>query len=54
MSTTVHDIASTVSPDMEISISTLFVFKNVCDAVISTIRLDQLLLIQPMILNDWC
>ena len=54
VSTTVHNIASTVSPDMEISISTLIVSKYVCDTVISIIRLDQLLLMQPMLLNDQC
>ena len=44
VSTTVHNIASTVSPDMEISISTLIVSKYIRDAVISIIRLDRLLL----------
>ena len=54
VSTTVHNIASTVSPDMKISISTLIVSKYVRDTVISIIRLDQLLLMQPMLLNDRC
>ena len=54
VSTTVHNITSTVLPDMEISISTLIVSKYVCDTMISIIRLDQLLLIQPMLLSDWC
>ena len=52
VSTTVHNIASTVLPDMEISISTLIVSKYVRDTMISIIRLDQLLLMQPMLLND--
>ena len=54
MSTTVHNIASTVLPDMEISISTLIVSKYVRDAMISIIRLDWLLLMQQMLLNDQC
>ena len=54
VSTTVHNIASTVLPDMEISISTLIVSKYVRDAMISIIRLDRLLLMQPMLLNNWC
>ena len=54
VSTTVHNIASTVSPDMEISISTLIVSKYIYNAVISIIRLDRLLLMQPMLLNDQC
>ena len=54
VSTTVHNIASTVSPDMKISISTLIVSKYVRDTVISIIRLDQLLLMQLMLLNDRC
>ena len=54
VSTTVHNIASTVWPDMEISISTVIVSKYVYSAVISTISLDRLLLMQPILLNDRC
>ena len=50
VSTTVHNIPSTVWPDMEISISTVIVSKYVHSAVISTISLDRLLLMQPMLL----
>ena len=54
VSTTVHNIASTVWPDMEIYISTVIVSKYVHSAVISTISLDRLLLMQLILLNDRC